>query len=294
MTQRSCHFRKTIKLSYKPWPKAPGLFRDDRRRPRHPRRTIKRFRNLAVESAGAASLVLYCAKKMDLPYSIPENAEIISSIGVALSMVRDVVERVIPNPTQDDIRDLKKEATDAAISSGASPDTIEVHIEIDSQKGKVTAIATGSTEVKTTDLLKECDDSEAEQLAKEDFGPKVSNICLKEKTDKFYVFQGDRDDKHPIRIVDRKGFIKVQCSDGVVSKCKVADYDKEVERMWEEEAIFKTDSIIRPDYFICFGPRVSDYSSVDLAQVKLLMDLDLGDRDPEEEIIVAGSLNDVG
>ncbi len=54
---------------------------------------------------------------MDLPYSIPENAEIISSIGVALSMVRDVVERVIPNPTQDDIRDLKKEATDAAISS---------------------------------------------------------------------------------------------------------------------------------------------------------------------------------
>ena len=196
--------------------------------------------------------------------------------------------------TQDDIRDLKKEATDAAISSGASPDTIEVHIEIDSQKGKVTAIATGSTEVKTTDLLKECDDSEAEQLAKEDFGPKVSNICLKEKTDKFYVFQGDRDDKHPIRIVDRKGFIKVQCSDGVVSKCKVADYDKEVERMWEEEAIFKTDSIIRPDYFICFGPRVSDYSSVDLAQVKLLMDLDLGDRDPEEEIIVAGSLNDVG
>lgn len=243
---------------------------------------------------GAASLVPYCAKKMDLPYSIPENAEVISSIGVALSMVRDVVERVIPNPTQDDIRDLKKEATDAAISSGASPDTIEVHIEIDSQTGKVTAIATGSTEVKTTDLLKECDDSEAEQLAKEDFGPKVSNICLKEKTDKFYVFQGDRDDKHPIRIVDRKGFIKVQCSDGVVSKCKVADYDKEVERMWEEEAIFKTDSIIRPDYFICFGPRVSDYSSVDLAQVKLLMDLDLGDRDPEEEIIVVGSLNDVG
>lgn len=231
---------------------------------------------------------------MDLPYSIPENAEVIFSIGVALSMVRDVVERVIPNPTQDDIRDLKKEATDAAISSGASPDTIEVHIEIDSQKGKVTAIATGSTEVKTTDLLKECDDSEAEQLAKEDFGPKVSNICLKEKTDKFYVFQGDRDDKHPIRIVDRKGFIKVQCSDGVVSKCKVANYDKEVERMWEEEAIFKTDSIIRPDYFICFGPRVSDYSSVDLAQVKLLMDLDLGGRDPEEEIIVAGSLNDVG
>ena len=84
---------------------------------------------------GAASLVPYCAKKMGLQYSIPENAEVISSIGVALSMVRDVVERVIPNPTQEDIKELKKEATDAAIGSGASPDTVEVHIEIDSQTG---------------------------------------------------------------------------------------------------------------------------------------------------------------
>ena len=45
---------------------------------------------------GAASLVPYCAGKMGLQYSIPENAEVISSIGVALSMVRDVVERVMP------------------------------------------------------------------------------------------------------------------------------------------------------------------------------------------------------
>mgnify|MGYP002590014288 CR=1 FL=1 len=173
---------------------------------------------------GAASLVPYCAKKMGLQYSIPENAEVISSIGVALSMVRDVVERVIPNPTQEDIKELKKEATDAAIGSGASPDTVEVHIEIDSQTGKVTAIATGSTEVKTTDLLKECDEAEAEQLAKEDFGAKVSNIHLAEKTDKFYVYTGDMGDRHPIRIVDKKGFIKVQCSDGVAAKVKAGEY----------------------------------------------------------------------
>lgn len=141
---------------------------------------------------GAASLVPYCAGKMGLQYSIPENAEVISSIGVALSMVRDVVERVIPNPTQDDIREIKKEAADAAVSSGASPDTVEVHIEIDSQTGKVTAIATGSTEVKTTDLLKECDEAEALELATQDFGSKVSQIHLAEKTDKFYVYQGER------------------------------------------------------------------------------------------------------
>ena len=242
---------------------------------------------------GAASLVPYCAKKMGLQYSIPENAEVISSIGVALSMVRDVVERVIPNPTQEDIKELKKEATDAAIGSGASPDTVEVHIEIDSQTGKVTAIATGSTEVKTTDLLKECDEAEAEQLAKEDFGAKVSNIHLAEKTDKFYVYTGDMGDRHPIRIVDKKGFIKVQCSDGIAAKVKAGEYKEKVEELWKDMAVFKTDTILRPDYFVCVGPRVCDYSAVDLDQVMLLMDLDIMDREPDEDIIVVASVNDV-
>ena len=242
---------------------------------------------------GAASLVPYCAKKMGLQYSIPENAEVISSIGVALSMVRDVVERVIPNPTQEDIKELKKEATDAAIGSGASPDTVEVHIEIDSQTGKVTAIATGSTEVKTTDLLKECDEAEAEQLAKEDFGAKVSNIRLAEKTDKFYVYTGDMGDRHPIRIVDKKGFIKVQCSDGVAAKVKAGEYKEKVEELWKDMAVFKTDTVLRPDYFVCVGPRVCDYSAVDLDQVMLLMDLDIMDREPDEDIIVVASVNDV-
>ena len=61
--------------------------------------------------------------------------------GVALAMVRDVVERVVPNPTPEDIRSIKREATDKAVESGASPDTVEVHIEIDPQTSKLTAIA---------------------------------------------------------------------------------------------------------------------------------------------------------
>jgi len=241
---------------------------------------------------GAASLVPYCAGKMGLQYSIPENAEVISSIGVALSMVRDVVERVIPNPSQEDIRALKKEAADLAVSSGASPDTVEIHIEIDNQTGKVTAIATGSTEVKTTDLLKECDESEARKLAEEDFGPKISDIRLADKTDKFFVYQGSREGKLPLRIVDKKGFIKVQCSDGVVEKCHIKNYEETVEKIWNENAVFKTDTVLRPDFYVCVGPRVSDYSAVDLEQVMLLMSLDLGDREPEEEILIIASVRE--
>ena len=100
-------------------------------------------------------------------------------------------------------------------------------------------------------------------------------------------------DRHPVRIVDKKGFIKVQCSDAAATKVKVADYQQAVEEMWENLAVFKTDTVLRPDYFVCVGPRVCDYSAVDLEHIKLLMDLDIGDREPDEEIIVVASVNDV-
>ncbi len=112
-------------------------------------------------------------------------------------------------------------------------------------------------------------------------------------TDKFYVYQGLRDDRHPLRIVDKKGFIKVQCSNGNVVKCKVADYRDVVERMWKDEAVFKTDTVIRPDFFVCVGPRVGDYSAVDLDQIYLLMDLDLGDREPDEDILIVASVTEI-
>ena len=101
---------------------------------------------------------------MGLKYSIPDNAEVISSIGVALAMVRDVVERVVPNPTPEDIRSIKAEAIDKAVESGAAADTVDVHIEIHPQTSKLTTIALGSMEVKTTDLLKECTEEEARDL----------------------------------------------------------------------------------------------------------------------------------
>ena len=124
--------------------------------------------SLVGVGGGAASLIVYFSNKMGVKYSIPENAEVISSIGVALSMVRDVVERIMPSPSKDDIRAIKNEALNKAIESGATAESVEIHIEIDPQTSKVTAIATGSTEVKTADLLKECDEAEARHLAAED------------------------------------------------------------------------------------------------------------------------------
>ena len=76
-------------------------------------------------------------------------------------------------------------------------------------------------------------------------------------------------------------------------KCKAKDYKDVVSNMWKDLATFKTDSVLRPDYYLCVGPRVCDYSAVELEQNILLMEMDVMDRDPEEELIVVGSINDI-
>lgn len=248
--------------------------------------------SLVGVGGGATSLIGFVAKKMNIKYSVPENAEVISSIGVALAMVRDVVERVVPNPTPDDIRSIKIEAINKAVESGAAADSVEVHIEIDPQTSKLTAIATGSTEVKTTDLLKECTEEEARKLAADDLRTTGDKLNLVGQTKNFYVYNTENKGRMPLRILDKKGFIKVQRTDGKIVMCKATSYRSVVSSMWEELSIFKADSILRPDYYICVGARVMDFNgSVDLEQILMLMDVEMQMVDGSEDIIVVGAKN---
>ena len=238
---------------------------------------------------GAASLIVYFAKKMGLQYSIPKNAEIISSIGVALSMVRDVVERIIPNPKKEDIRSIQSEALNKAVESGASPDSVEVHIEIDPQTSKVTAIATGSTEARTADLLKKCSEDEARKLASEDMRLDPGNVRLLEKTGHFFVFGTEEKGPGPMRIVDSKGFVKVQRGSAKVLRAKAKDYEAAVKKLWEDMAVYQSENIIRPDFYLCMGARLMDFSSTDLNQLLLLMDVEASALDPESDVLVVAA-----
>lgn len=248
--------------------------------------------SLVGVGGGAASLIVYFAEKMGLKYSIPENAEVISSIGVALSMVRDVVERIIPNPTKEVIRSIKAEAMNKAIESGATPESIEIHIDIDPQTSKVTAIATGSTEVKAVDLLKACDEEEAKQIAANDLRVSTDQVVLLEKTKYFSVFGEKTEntgDATAVRILDNKGFIKVQRGRAMVVKTTAGEYLDKVKKLWDQMAVYHTELIARPDYYLCMGARVMDFSANDFEQLELLLDIELCTLEPETEIVIVAA-----
>lgn len=247
--------------------------------------------SLVGVGGGAASLIIYFSNKMGVKYSIPENAEVISSIGVALAMVRDVVERILPSPTEEDIRNLKNEALNKAIESGATAESVEIHIEIDPQTSKVTAIATGSTEVKTTDLTAEVDADEAREIAAEDMRLAKEDAELLASSKFFFVF-GDKNANGRsglIRIVDKKGFIKVQRGNGMAVCTTAANYKEEMQHLWDEMAVYQTELIARPEYYLCVGARVMDFSSTEFDQLTLLTDLEVSSLEPEDEVIVVAA-----
>ena len=68
---------------------------------------------------GASTVVPHLAKTMGHSFRIAKNAPVISTIGVALAMVRDMVERSVTNPTDDDIVSVRREAEARAIKMGA-------------------------------------------------------------------------------------------------------------------------------------------------------------------------------
>ena len=249
--------------------------------------------SLVGVGGGAASLIIYYSQKTKVKFDIPENAEVISSIGVALAMVRDVVERIIPSPSPEDIRAIKQEALDKAINSGASPETIEVHIEIDSQTSKVTAIATGSTEVKSMDLLKECSLEEAVDLAAEDMRIAPKEAVLLGQADSFFVFGDSEDTSKPtqVRILDKKGFIKVQRAHAQVLQGTTSNYREIAAQLWDSMSVYQSEIIVRPEFYVCFGARVMDFSASTFEQLMLLVDIELAGIDTEQDVIlVAGNI----
>jgi hypothetical protein len=231
---------------------------------------------------------------MNMNYSIPEHAEVISSIGVALAMIRDVVERVIPNPTTEDIAAIKKEAKELAIKNGAVPDTIEVQVEIDSQTSKVTAIALGSNEVQTTDLSMRCDEPEAKKIAAESMRTTPEEVDTLVVNDIFFVFGHKVGDKQQVRLVDHRGFVKIQCGNATADICQAKDWESKTTELWNAMLTYKNEMVQTPDVFLCIGGKVLDFSNtLNLEQLTTIMRSEFLDADPEENIILISAQTEI-
>ena len=247
---------------------------------------------------GAAALIPHTAQRMGLELRIPENAEVMSSIGVALAMVREVVERVLINPTSQDIVAIKQEARQAVMKARANPESIEVFVEVNPQTNRVRATAIGSMEMRAQDRASLPDQEECRLIAAKSMNLEPERVELCARSALCHVYRGQveerrlrifRSRRYPIRVVDHQGFVKVQRSDGTVYQLTGANALEGLRKGWEELTIYNGDSIINPDLFLIVGSHIMDLSGLQSVDHALgLVATELEGVKPEEPITVVG------
>ncbi|MEO7371744.1 MAG: hypothetical protein ABIZ69_12815, partial [Ilumatobacteraceae bacterium] len=221
---------------------------------------------LAVGGA-AGGLGRFVANRMGLPCTVPPEAEIISSIGDALSMVRAERERTVSTLTADVVRQLSDEAENEALAAGASPGSVEVRIEELPERGTVRAIATGTVGLRSGALPgQEVVTAEAIR-AREPADAEVTQAGA------FWLVSR----RGHIAIVDRFGD-PVATVKGV--QCTIAELDATVERLTR----IRGPVTLRPTIWSISGGRIAELASTDMIAAATA----LHDPNDQSELLIVG------
>jgi N-methylhydantoinase A/oxoprolinase/acetone carboxylase beta subunit len=244
---------------------------------------------------GAASLISHTGKLMDLPSRLAKKAEVISTIGVALAMVRDVVERNIVDPTPEQILQIRREAADAVIKIGALPESVEVQIEVDTRRNLVRAGAFGTTELRQGDHnliggYDACLSAAARSMKVEE-----QAVELAAETDGFLVFASEiktasffglfKSQRKMVRVVDKTGVVRLQRGDAEVHVSTVEMAEHDLELVITNLTDFGDAGRSLPDVHVLVGSRIVNLSGLaDLEQALALASAELENLDPGERI----------
>ena len=201
-------------------------------------------------------------------------------------MVRDMVERTVPNPTEDDIATIRREAFEKAVMSGASPDTIEVEVEIIAQKNLLRAIAVGATEMRKKDRAEAQKTKEQLlQIAAENMDIPASDITVEAENDSLMVLSGVKvtkkfaifTSKTPMtRIIDREGVIRLQRKKGQVFVCEVGEYRTVLKDILAKNTEYNEGGAHYPNLFLILGKRIANLSGMQSeGQINTIADAEL-------------------
>lgn len=251
---------------------------------------------------GAAALVPFIGKEMDMPHSIALNADVVSAIGVALALVRETVERNVVQPKPEDILRIREEAYNAVLKMGADPASIEIHVEVDPRANVVRATAVGAAGLQKSVAQQTLTEPERILLAAKSMKVTAQEVKVLAKTQFFEVFASETIDRklfgllpsrhQTLRTMDEKGIIRLQMKNGVVRQTTAVEADKAIVELAEEHSTYGDAGKIIPNIMILAGARMVDLSGVpDAVQIATLARTELASISPETPTIVIAGLD---
>lgn len=250
---------------------------------------------------GAATVAPHLAETFGVPHRIAKNAAVISPIGVALAMVRDMVERVCLKPTEEDLLAIRREAFDKAVHSGAAPESITVKVEVDSRINKIRAIAIGTTELRTKNLADDKrSDEELCQIAAASMKVEPAQAYVEASNGYYRVISTDIVTKvffvfkkkvHSIRLIDQSGVIRLQRRNAYVHTSRAKAWRSTIRRMLEEYTETNDGGSALPNLYVISGTRIIELCSMQSEQqVYSLAELELSSAMDEDELIYIATM----
>ena len=242
---------------------------------------------LIGEGGGAGALIPHMAARARLRHEISRDAEVISSIGVALALVRDVVERIIPHPKPEDLQAIRREALEAVVRLGAEARSVDVTVEVDKLTHRVTATAMGAAEMHVKDPGGGITEREARAIAARSMAIAADNLHLAAQTPNMRVYQASNDDgRAAVRIVDREGAIRMQRSRALVRTAHARDSQSAMERLWKSVGGDGPNMPV-PGLLLVFDRHLVDLSGVEtLEQATALAASSLEDAEADAPIVL--------
>jgi len=256
----------------------------------------RKFITLVGGGGSGTVIVNALGEHMGFQWKIAKNAPYISTIGVALAMVREQLERTIVNPTEEDVKKIRADVIEKIVQSGAQEDTVDVSIEIDAQKNILRAIATGATELRQKNLSSAA--MTADQLktiASEALCVEKADLTLVASTGRWNVFEGIRKKKvlgiftkkqSSLCVIDREGVVRLKKEKAVYQKYTKVNRKTVFNSFLDEHTVYSDANATIPKVFVFYREKMLDLTGMQTAeQLYSILDIETEMLDDQEEII---------
>ena len=244
---------------------------------------------------GSAAVTPFLGEDTGLDWRVAGHSEVISPIGVALALIREQVERVIPGASDEQILGVRRQAEQAVIAQGADPQEVTVDVTVDPQTDTVRAIASGATELRTKDRTRELGEEELVRIAARSLTADPSEVRLLASTDNHLVYEVQR--RRPwwqlstrpvrsVRVVDREGVARFASPDGHVAETTVGEAGSLLPRIISDHTTYGDGGSRAPALRLLVGPRISEPSGVlDESSLIALARTDLEGHDRRDPVV---------
>lgn len=215
---------------------------------------------------GASVLVPMVAKQLGIKYEKADYAEVISSIGVASSMLQEEMEFTMTEPTPQKISDAHKKIQTTLVDKGAVPESIVINSEFLPDKSVLRVTAIGNVELDSTETTKNVFTlEEARQRAAEIINISHHLVELSFETDHYFVFTGhievrklfSKRNRHHIIVLDRFGRLKLSIHSGKIFQGGKISVLEDLDDFLESRR-----NDIAPRVFLLNDLKLMDFSSL--------------------------------